>query len=269
MDCRTAESLLHAYFDDELDLSASIEIERHLESCPACAARLARERSLRARISASSLRFAGPSDLPGKIAATLGVRSVDLNPHYTSARPARRSVPRQALWVASCAGALFALVSVALISRPPSAESLLAQQIRDGHVRSLMAEHLADVASSDRHRVKPWFAGKLDFSPWVEDLSQEGFSLVGGRLDYLDNRQAAALVFKRREHVINLFLWPSDNDRSEPLRPLRENGYQIVHWRDSGMTCWAVSDINAEELREFAELVRSRIASSTPPAQPK
>jgi anti-sigma factor RsiW len=255
MDCRTAESLLHGYFDDELDLAASIEIERHVESCRACAARLARERSLRARISASSLHFAGPGDLPGKIATNLGLPG-------NATRPARRAPPRQALWVASCAVALLTLASIALIERPPSAESLLAQQIRDGHVRSLMVRHLADVASSDQHTVKPWFAGKLDFSPWVEDLSQEGFSLVGGRLDHLDNHQAAALVFKRREHFINLFQWPSDGDRSEALRRRRENGYQIVHWRESGMTFWAVSDLNAEELREFADLVRSRIASS-------
>ena len=262
MDCRTAESLLHGYFDDELDLATSIEIERHLESCPACAARLAREWSLRARISASSLRFSRPSDLTGKITSILGLRG-------NATRPASRSVPPRALWVASVAAALLALVSVALIGRPPSAESLLAQQIRDGHVRSLMVTHLTDVASSDRHTVKPWFAGKLDFSPWVEDLSQEGFSLVGGRLDYLDNHQAAALVFKRREHVINLFQWPNDDDRSEALRARRANGYQIVHWRDSGMTFWTVSDLNAEELREFADLVRSRIASGRPSAHPR
>jgi anti-sigma factor RsiW len=148
--------------------------------------------------------------------------------------------------------------SVILVVSRPSAERLLAQQIRDGHVRSLMAGHLSDVVSSNRHRVKPWFAGKLSFAPWVGDLSDKDFPLTGGRLDYLNNRPMAAIVYKRREHVINLFIWPSEHPRPESTRLFRENGYQILHWAEAGMTYWAISDLNADELQEFAKLVESR-----------
>src|SRR5262249_31584323 len=124
--------------------------------------------------------------------------------------------------------------------------------------------HLADVGSSDQHTVKPWFAGRLSFAPWVGDLSDEGFPLMGGRLDYLDNRPMAAIVYKRREHVINLFIWPTEDARPHSPRLLRENGYQIVHWADAGMTYWAISDLNATELQQFAKLVESR--ATRPPS---
>jgi anti-sigma factor RsiW len=251
MDCRTAETLLHGYFDGELDLVTSVDIERHLEECSGCAARLAREQALRARLSASALRFSAPAHLRERIAASL-------NAGVAAKTSAPNRAPRWLPWIAATAAALVALVSLAFVARRPSAEALLARQVRDGHVRSLLAEHLADVASSDQHTVKPWFAGKVSFSPWVGDLSVEGFPLVGGRLDYLDNHSAAALVFKRREHIINLFIWPVDEIRHEPPRLVRENGYQIVHWQKSGTAYWAVSDLNAAELQQFAELVDLR-----------
>jgi anti-sigma factor RsiW len=119
------------------------------------------------------------------------------------------------------------------------------------HIRSLMADHLSDVASSDQHTVKPWFSGRLDFAPVVKDLSPEGFPLIGGRLEYLDDRAVAALVYKRRQHTVNLFLWPS---RTSDLgsETLTIKGFNIVHWTQAHMTYWAISDLNAAELRDFA-----------------
>jgi anti-sigma factor RsiW len=256
MNCETVEFLRHAYFDDELDLVSSLDFERHLNSCAACSARLDRERSLRTRIAASQLGFPTPSNVRARIASALD--ALEPSPDPVSSHWRVRMA-----WLASSAAAITVIVTAFALAQMPSAERELAQQIRDGHVRSLMPGHLSDVLSSDRHTVKPWFAGKLSFAPPVGDLSDSGYPLVGGRLDYIDGRPMAAIVYKRREHVINLFIWPAESARREPTRLLRENGYQIVHWGDGGMTYWAISDLNADELDEFSKLIELIAASSS------
>ena len=155
--------------------------------------------------------------------------------------------------------ALAALIALRFVPSPqhPSPDQLLAQEVLASHVRSLMASHLTDVPSSDQHSVKPWFDGKLDFSPPVEDLSAQGFPLVGGRLDYLADRPVAALVYQRRKHFINLFIWPS-TERSAQEAVMRQ-GYNLIHWTHAGMTYWAASDLNYRELGEFVRLVQNRI----------
>jgi anti-sigma factor RsiW len=136
--------------------------------------------------------------------------------------------------------------------RRPSASEIIAQQVVASHIRSLMANHLTDVFSTDQHTVKPWFNGRLDFAPVVKDLAPEGFPLTGGRLDYLDGRPVAALVYKRRQHIINLFIWPSSQSDSKP-KAIAIRGYKLIHWTEAHMAYWAVSDLNTRELLDFVQ----------------
>src|SRR5262249_16137670 len=137
-----------------------------------------------------------------------------------------------------------------------SEETLLVNDIVSSHVRSMMANHTTDVSSSDSHTVKPWFGGKLDYSPPAKDLTEQGFRLIGGRLDYLDSRPVAALVYQRRLHLINLFVWPSNKAATREERQLARQGYNLIHWTQSGMTYWLVSDLNFAELSECARLLK-------------
>src|SRR5262249_1208716 len=134
-------------------------------------------------------------------------------------------------------------------------EDRIAQEVTSSHVRSLMVSHLTDVASSDQHTVKPWFDGKLDFAPPVRDLTAEGFALVAGRLDYAQNRAVAALVYKRHQHFINLFIWPAGPGVEATPKRITRQGYNLIHWQNSGVTFWAVSDVNEAELQQFVDLV--------------
>jgi anti-sigma factor RsiW len=135
----------------------------------------------------------------------------------------------------------------------PSREEIIAAQVVADHSRSMITSRLTDVASSDQHTVKPWLSSKLDFSPPVSDLTTAGFPLVGGRVEYLDNRPVAALVYKHRQHVIDLFIWPASETTRTAARALGRQGYQVMHWQHDGMTFWAVSDLNAADLKSFVE----------------
>ena len=251
MSCQETQDLIHGYVDGELDLVRSLEIERHIEGCASCSRAYQVQRDLKSALQASPLRFNAPQDLRRRVRESLrkaeGPAPVHGAFHWPSA------------WRWAAAVASLALVAVAgwnlgRIARPPSRDELVAQEVIDSHVRSLMANHLADVPSSDQHTVKPWFSGKLDFSPPVQDLAKDGFPLVGGRLDYLENRPVAALVYQRRKHFINLFIWPSTRGSGQ-VTPARQ-GYNLLHWMQSGMAFWAVSDLNGSELAEFATLIQ-------------
>src|SRR5207253_10074031 len=157
-------------------------------------------------------------------------------------------------WLGLAAAIVFAAILVFNVVprlQRPGADQFLARQLIASHVRSLIANHLTDVASSDQHTVKPWLDAKLDFAPAVVDLSEKGFPLVGGRLDYLDNRPVAALIYQRRKHFINLFVWPAEAGAAGTIKAMSRQGYQLLHWADSGFNYWAVSDVNAIDLQTF------------------
>ena len=145
-------------------------------------------------------------------------------------------------------------IGMLLYQARTSADDRLAELVIAGHIRSLQVDHLKDVESTNRHIVKPWFRGKLNFSPQVPDLSTQGYELSGGRLDYLADRPVAALVYKRALHVINLFTWPEVNDEMKAMQSLSRQGFHIRTWQQSGMTYWAISDLNDQELDEFVRL---------------
>jgi anti-sigma factor RsiW len=246
MNCEHIRPLIGAHHDGELDAANTLEVERHLADCPQCFAQLRALGSLRAQFADESLRFRAPSDLRAKIRAAVAAE--------TAAE--REPVPTRRNWLPFALPLAAAIVFAALLATqylPRPREDPLLTELTASHVRSLMATHLMDVASTDQHTVKPWFDGKLDFAPPVKDLRDSGFPLLGGRLDYLDDRPVAALVYARQKHFINLFIWPSAAAPETPKAAVR-NGYHLVHWVGQGMTFWAVSDLNEKELTDFAGL---------------
>jgi anti-sigma factor RsiW len=253
MQCEEVANLLHAFVDGELELERTLEVERHVQECPACAQALAEQQALRTALHDPALYHRPPAGLRERIRSSL----------RPAARPsvAGRVLPWRRLRVGVAVAASLAFVAllawgVVRVLSVPGADDLLAREVVAGHVRSLMASHLLDVASSDRHTVKPWFSGQLDFAPQVKDLAADGFPLSGGRLDYLDNHKAAAVVYRRNRHVINLFIWPAAGRPPSPPRAQTLQGFHLVDWTDADLTYWAVSDLNEEELREFVRLIR-------------
>jgi anti-sigma factor RsiW len=242
--------LIHGYVDGELDLVRSMEIEEHLRDCHACTQSYKGIRSLRSVMGDGALRFEPPANFERCLRSTLRRES---EPHL-------RSIFLRWRWVfvgTSLIAAVIVIWAVAGIFGRQSTGDLVAEEIVSSHVRSLMADHLTDVPSSDRHTVKPWFDGKLDFSPPVKDLSQQGFPLNGGRLDYIGNRRVAALVYQRGKHSINVFVWPSSGAAPANEKASEHQGYNLIRWTNAGMTYWVVSDLNLAELQQFAQLLQA------------
>jgi anti-sigma factor RsiW len=241
MNCTEARPLLDAYADHELDLPRSLELEQHLQSCPACAAAL---RSLRAgsRVLREHAPYhRAPDTLRARLHAQVPATAAP------TAKP-RRDWSR---WALPIAAGLAVAVGINLFM--PKRGPALEDELVSSHVRSLQAEHLADVVSTDQHTVKPWFAGKLDYSPPVRDFAAQDFALTGGRLDYLDHRNVAALVYRHRKHVLNLYVWPAAGSGGTEHAESRE-GYNLLHWTTEGMEWWAVSDMSADGLKQFEVL---------------
>jgi anti-sigma factor RsiW len=256
MTCTHAQNLMHAYLDGELDLVRHLEVENHLHDCKSCAEIHESQRLLCDGLRAESLYHRAPVGLRERILQGIEQK----NP---SSR-VRRHMPWRWIGLAAAASIL-AILSWELgrYSASPSgpastltAQDVLAQAVVTSHVRSLMEKHLLDIPSSDRHEVKPWFNGRVDFSPRVPDLTDAAFPLLGGRLDYLDDRPVVALVYQRRKHIINLYLWPSTEKKDPSSVPVQRAGYHVIHWSASGLTFWAISDLNERELSEFVQLVR-------------
>lgn len=259
MICHETQELIHAYLDGELDLMRNLKIEQHLPACQACALTFQNQQALRSALTTGSLYYHAPADLRQRVQSA--VRQVN-QAETKSWLPSWR-------WLT--VGVSFAAVAVLLLALIPTwmrspSDDLTTKEVISAHVRSLMADHLTDVASSDRHTVKPWFNGRLDFSPPVTDLTERGFPLIGGRLDYLDNRPVAALVYQRQQHLINLFIWPSSQaSQKAALSPLTQQGYHLIRWTSAGMTFLAISDLNERELEEFVQLAHNQVSPTTTP----
>jgi len=251
LSCQTTQGFIHAYVDGELDLARSLEVEQHMQECQVCATAYRNQIALHSALKDSSLYHSAPAGLEKRIRSSLR-------------REAKSEVGRRSFgwsWlpvgVALACVLLMALVIwQAVPGLRPSGDELLAQEMVSNHVRSLQLEsHRTDVISSDQHTVKPWFDGKLDFAPPVKDFSGQGFPLLGGRLEYLNNRAVAALIYQRQKHFINLYIWPAEQSNVAEVATKRQ-GYNLLHWTNSGMTYWAISDLNGVELHEFARLVQ-------------
>ena len=257
LNCDQVRPLLDAYVDGELDVLRSLDIERHLQSCPACSTILNNRQALHSALSDDSLYFRASDELQKRLHQKL--RQAD--------RPITPTVQFSRWWgVAAGLVTVLAVVAVVWLGDRPGIDQTVAGEVLSAHLRSLMPGHLEDVVSTDQHTVKPWFDGKLDFSPPVIDLSTQGFPLAGGRLDYLDNRPVAALVYQRFKHVINVFIWPASDQSRSSMSVDTSQGYELLHWTQAGMTYWAVSDVNASDLQMFVGLLQNAIAenSSTP-----
>jgi anti-sigma factor RsiW len=249
VNCHETQRWLPGYLDGELDLVNAVAIEDHLKTCARCAQAHTNQQALQVIIRGSRLYAPAPSALHQCIQTSL--RQAD---------PSARA-PWTLRW--RWYSVALALACVAILAWGlgrawvvPAADDRLAMEVLNSHVRALMTDHLTDVVSSDHHTVKPWFAGKLDFSPTVDDLASQGYPLTGGRLDYLDGRPVAALVYQHQRHTINLFSWPAPQAGDTPTAIEVRQGYNQIHWTQAGMTYWAVSDLNADELHAFVQLVQ-------------
>jgi anti-sigma factor RsiW len=248
MTCDEAEALIHALIDSELDAGHAREVEAHLAGCAQCSAKLRSFRAMRQAMAAAKLDYEAPPSLR----ASLG----RIFPGADAGRPTRRAL----LKGLAAGGALSAIAAsgVFMMVMRAGDDRRMLGEIVSAHLRSLQAEHLTDVQSSDQHTVKPWFNGRLDVAPPVVDLTSQGFRLLGGRLDYVNGRPAAAIVYRRRVHVINLFVTQGAGpDRAATMETVQ--GFNMWGWSEQGLNFWAVSDINADELQEFGEKFRTAL----------
>jgi len=255
--CGVDEAELDAFFDGELDAIAMRRMEAHLATCSDCAAEADRTRAIRAMLKKSDVSYKAPEKFEAEMARVLAHRS-------SGVTQARRwsSFAFWRDWGSALATAASA-AAIALWFVPGIREDPVSRDLVADHVRSLMADHLTDVTTSDRHTVKPWFAGKTVFSPPVVDLADQGFPLVGGRLDYAGNHPVAALVYKRKLHIINVFVWsPGPNESGAASGVTSRDGYNLLRWETGGLVFTAVSDLNAQELQELRDLITKAAQSS-------
>jgi len=252
------EAQLDAYLDGELAADDTREVEAHIAHCPECARFRDGRLELRAAIAARVPAFEAPDELRGRVRAALKAAARARTPYRLSLQGAWRP-----LALAASLGVV-ALGSWNLSLRHASRETL-ADDVLASHIRALMPSHLTDVLSSDQHTVKPWFNGRLDFSPPVYDFAQRGYPLLGGRLDYVDGRAVAALAYGRRQHRINVFLWPATRGPSDAPMTRDRQGYHLLHWTTADYTYWVVSDLGLPELGDFAGLLRQADSAAGAP----
>jgi anti-sigma factor RsiW len=242
----TARVLLHAFIDGELDAASTIELKAQVDASPALRQELARLSALQSSVQTRAARFNAPPPLTQRLFAALPAAQPEGIPSWW-----------RSLAIGATATAMALLVwnlSATFVSRGNN--PVLLEEIVSAHVRSLMADHLTDLTSAERHSVKPWLSNRLDFAPPVPDFASEGFSLVGGRLDYIGGKPAAAIVYRHRQHFINVFVWPSAESTDSPIRISNHRGYNSTNFNSGGMSYWTVSDLNSHDLRKLTTLLQ-------------
>ena len=252
MSCQRAQELIHGFVDGELDGLQNAEIERHIDQCEDCKLEYGTQMTLRSSFQDTSLYYRAPTHLKKNIRASLE-KEVRAN-----------VLPKRAFrwgWALAGVSLVFLLASGIVWMVPlfmhPSTDELLSQEIVTDHVRSLqMPNHLAAVVSSDQQTVKSWFNSKVNFSPPIRDFADRDFRLYGGRLDDLNNKTVATVIYQHRSHYINLYVWPAEHQRTTAEVTTQRQGYNLVHWTTSGLNCWAISDLTNAELHDFADLVQ-------------
>lgn len=251
MNCALSQTTLHGYFDGELDAVRSAEFERHLESCAECQAELKEVESLRTLLHTSNLHTPASPQLRQRIRKQI-----------TGDEGARRvkSITARRWFLFPAFGALAATAAAVLITffvfQSRNESTRVTAELIDAHVRSLQPGHLTDVVSTDQHTVKPWFDGKVDFIPPVTDFAQQGYPLVGGRLDVVDSHSVAAVVYSRRKHLINLFVWPYHEKERTMDASGFSHGYNWTSWRTGDMQFCLISDVSASDLHELEGMIR-------------
>jgi anti-sigma factor RsiW len=277
MNCADAEILIHALLDGELDAGNAREVETHLAACPACAAKLASFRTMRDAMVQANLTDAAPAHLRNRIEAALAVP-----PQAEALRTSRQGRESwrdkwlnawRASWRTFTGGfaigtalsaAVAATLMIAVVGQKQ--DNMIASEVVSAHLRSLQAGHLTDVETSDQHTVKPWFNGRLEVAPPVIDLTAQGFTLIGGRLDYINGQPVASIVYRRRKHIINLFVGQGLGAEYHEMKPGTVQGFNVRHWSEQGLDFWAVSDIEGGELDEFCQKIAAALGSPAKPS---
>jgi anti-sigma factor RsiW len=261
MNCAQPEIMLHALIDSELDAGHARDVEAHVVSCPACAEKLEAFRAMRAAMACAGLKETAPASLRARIEVALPLPSARIiTPNrFTRPRTARSFFGGFA--VGTIASAALAASLVLTVVRNDQ-EQLIANDVVSAHIRSLQAGHLMDVETSDQHTVKPWFDGRVDVAPPVIDLTARGYTLLGGRLDYINSEPVASVVYKRRKHIINLFVARRLGPAHASVTAKTVQGYNARHWTEQGLDFWAVSDLDPQELGEFVQKISATVGPS-------
>jgi anti-sigma factor RsiW len=261
MNCERARDLIGAYRDGELSADEHREVAAHVASCRDCHDTLADDERIGRAVRGMG-RVAVPADLPAGVITALADASRRLplagRPlSHSQSRPAGRT--RRPPWgrtaAAAAAACVLSIASTWWVMSSSAQADRIGRDILSAHIRSLVQDTPVQVASSDQHTVRPWFAGRIDFAPLVKDLVAEGFPLLGGRLDYVDDRRVGVIVYKRKLHIINVFLWPATDALEALPSATSRNGYNLLSWRRNGISYWAISDLNATELAQLQRLL--------------
>ena len=254
MTCEDFKNQYETVIDGRATGSDAAQIEGHAQTCPLCAQQMQKTRALSSALRSDALRFKAPASLRRNIEA-LG--KAPNNPILASESRSRKWGRGWASVAASVVLA-FSASWIAFRATTPTRDELTSREVISSHIRSLMVEHISDVVSTDKHTVKPWFTGKLSFSPRVEDFSKQEFPLIGGRLDYIGETTVAALIYQRRKHLINVFIWPTSEAATTAPTAESQRGYNVLHWNADGMTYWAVSDSSMDGLKELYQLMEAK-----------